>query len=79
MKGCDIVFHLVSLLLFHIVTLHSQYVETNINGTLNILNIAKEYDIDVVHTSTSETYGSAQFVPINESHPLVAQTLCHQK
>ena len=76
MKGCDIVFHLASLIAIpYSYIAPASYVETNINGTLNILNIAKEYDIGrVVHTSTSETYGSAQFVPINESHPLIAQS-----
>ena len=49
--------------------------DTNIHGTLNILQLAKDLGISrVIHTSTSETYGSAQFVPITEAHPLVAQS-----
>ena len=53
----------------------SSYIDTNIHGTLNIVNAAKNFDVKkVVHTSTSETYGTAQFVPINESHPLVGQS-----
>ena len=52
-----------------------EVVETNILGTLNILNAAKEHDIDkVVHTSTSEVYGSAKYVPIDENHPLQGQS-----
>ena len=50
------------------------YVDTNITGTLNILQIARNKNIKVIHTSTSETYGTAQFVPITEKHPLVAQS-----
>ena len=51
------------------------YIDTNISGTLNILNAARELNISrVVHTSTSETYGSAQYVPIDESHPSVGQS-----
>ncbi|MGE4220510.1 MAG: GDP-mannose 4,6-dehydratase, partial [Alphaproteobacteria bacterium] len=51
------------------------YVETNITGTLNILQAAREFGVRrVVHTSTSETYGTAQFVPITELHPQVGQS-----
>ena len=51
------------------------YVETNIQGTLNILNLARDLNITrIIHTSTSETYGSAKYVPINESHPLSAHS-----
>ena len=50
------------------------YIETNIIGKLNVLQ-AKDLNVDhVIHTSTSETYGTAQYVPINESHPLVGQS-----
>ena len=53
----------------------SSYVDTNIHGTLNILQLARDLDVSrVIHTSTSETYGSAQFVPITENHPLIAQS-----
>lgn len=76
MRGNDIVFHLASLIAIpYSYVSSSSYVETNINGTLNILNAARDLDIPrIIHTSTSETYGSAQFVPITESHPLVAQS-----
>ncbi len=76
MKGNDIVFHLASLIAIpYSYVSPSSYVETNINGTLNILNAAKDLDIPrIIHTSTSETYGSAQFVPITELHPLAAQS-----
>ena len=51
------------------------YVETNITGTLNILQAAKELNIEkVIHTSTSEVYGSSQFIPITEKHSLNAQS-----
>jgi dTDP-glucose 4,6-dehydratase len=51
------------------------YVDTNIKGTLNVLQAARELDVArVIHTSTSEVYGSAQFVPITEQHPLQGQS-----
>ena len=76
MKGCDIVFHLAALIAIpYSYIAPSSYVETNINGTLNVLKVARDLDIQrIVHTSTSETYGSAQFVPITESHPSLAQS-----
>tara|TARA_Y100000766_G_C18897010_1_gene601460 strand:+ start:1346 stop:2344 length:999 start_codon:yes stop_codon:yes gene_type:complete len=76
MKGCDIVFHLAALIgIPYSYFAPSSYVETNIQGTLNVIQSARELNVErVIHTSTSETYGSAQFVPINESHPLVAQS-----
>ncbi len=76
MRGCDTVFHLAALIGIPYSYLSpSSYVDTNIHGTLNILQSARELEVEkVVHTSTSETYGSAQFVPINESHPLVGQS-----
>jgi len=76
MRGVDIVFHLAALIAIpYSYRAPSSYVETNINGTLNILQAAKDLKISkVVHTSTSEVYGSAQYVPINESHPLVGQS-----
>jgi dTDP-glucose 4,6-dehydratase len=52
----------------------SQYIHTNILGTQNVLRAALERDTSVVHTSTSEVYGSAQFIPITERHPLVGQS-----
>jgi dTDP-glucose 4,6-dehydratase len=76
MKGCGAVLHLAALIGIPY-SYHSpeSYVETNIGGTLNILQAARELNIKrVVHTSTSEVYGSAQFVPITESHPLQGQS-----
>ena len=53
----------------------SSYIDTNIHGTLNVVQAAKDLGITrVIHTSTSETYGTAQFVPITEAHPLVGQS-----
>lgn len=76
MRGVDIVFHLAALIAIpYSYRAPSSYVETNINGTLNILQAATDLKISkVVHTSTSEVYGTAQYVPINESHPLVGQS-----
>lgn len=76
MKGCDVVFHLAALIAIPY-SYHSPdtYVDTNIKGTLNILQAAKELDVQkVVHTSTSEVYGSARFIPITEEHPLQGQS-----
>lgn len=76
MKSCDIVLHLASLIAIPY-SYHSPdtYVDTNIKGTLNIMQAARELEITkVVHTSTSEVYGSAQYVPIDENHPLQGQS-----
>ena len=76
MKGCDAVLHLAALIAIPY-SYHSPdtYVETNIRGTLNVLQAARDWDIShVVHTSTSEVYGTAQFVPITEQHPLQGQS-----
>ena len=72
MKGCDVVLHLASLIAIPY-SYHSPdtYVDTNIKGTLNVLQAARELGVSkVVHTSTSEVYGTAQYVPIDEEHPL---------
>ena len=76
LKDVDLVFHLASLIAIpYSYEAPLSYVETNINGTLNILQAARKFNINkIVHTSTSETYGTAQSVPINESHPLIAQS-----
>lgn len=74
--GCDAVLHLAALIAIPY-SYHSPqtYVDTNISGTLNILQAARDLGIKrIIHTSTSEVYGSAQFVPISESHPLVGQS-----
>ena len=75
-KGTEEVYHLAALIAIpYSYQAPSSYVDTNIHGTLNIINAAKDFEIKkVVHTSTSETYGTAQFVPITESHPLVGQS-----
>lgn len=76
MKECDTVLHLASLIAIPY-SYHSPdtYVDTNIKGTLNVLQAAKELGISkIVHTSTSEVYGTAQYVPINEEHPLQGQS-----
>jgi len=76
MKGCDVVLHLAALIAIPY-SYHSPdtYVDTNIKGTLNILQAARELGVKkVIHTSTSETYGSAKFVPITEEHPLQGQS-----
>lgn len=76
MTGCDAVLHLAALIAIPY-SYHSpqSYVETNIVGTLNILQAARELNVErVIHTSTSEVYGTARFVPITEEHPLQGQS-----
>lgn len=76
MKGCDVVFHLAALIAIPY-SYHSPatYVDTNVKGTLNVVQAARELEVSrVVHTSTSEVYGTAQFVPITEEHPLQGQS-----
>ena len=76
MKGCDAVLHLAALIAIPY-SYHSPgtYIDTNVKGTLNILQAAREYDVSrVIHTSTSEVYGTAQFVPITEEHPMQGQS-----
>ncbi|MGE4221387.1 MAG: SDR family NAD(P)-dependent oxidoreductase, partial [Alphaproteobacteria bacterium] len=75
-RGCDAVLHLAALIAIpYSYRSPAAYVETNITGTLNILQAAREFGVRrVVHTSTSETYGTAQFVPITELHPQVGQS-----
>jgi NAD dependent epimerase/dehydratase len=76
MQGCDAVLHLAALIAIPF-SYHSPdtYVDTNIKGTLNVLQAARELNIRrVIHTSTSEVYGSAKFVPITEDHPLSGQS-----
>ncbi len=76
MKGCDIVFHLAALVAIpYSYRSPDTYIDTNIKGTLNILQAARELEVEkVVHTSTSEVYGTAQYVPIPEEHPLQSQS-----
>lgn len=76
MKGCKAVFHLAALIAIPF-SYHSPdtYVDTNIKGTLNVLQAARELDVDkILITSTSEVYGTAQYVPIDEKHPFQGQS-----
>lgn len=75
MKGCEAVFHLAALIAIPF-SYHSPdtYVDTNIKGTLNVLQAAREYGVRVLVTSTSEVYGTAQYVPIDEKHPFQGQS-----
>ena len=76
MKGCDVVLHLAALIAIpYSYHSHDTYVDTNIKGTLNVVQAARELGVEkVVHTSTSEVYGTARFVPITEEHPLQGQS-----
>lgn len=76
MKGCDVVFHLAALIGIPF-SYHSpdSYVDTNIKGTLNVLQAARQLGTEkVLVTSTSEVYGTAQYVPIDEQHPFQGQS-----
>lgn len=76
MKGVDAVFHLAALIAIPF-SYHSpdSYVDTNIKGTLNILQAARELETErILITSTSEVYGTAQYVPIDEKHPFQGQS-----
>ena len=75
MMGCDTVYHLAALVAIPYSYVTASYINTNVHGTLNIVQAARDLCVSrVVHTSTSETYGSAQFVPITEDHPQVGQS-----
>lgn len=76
MKDCDVVMHLAALIAIPY-SYHSPdtYIDTNVKGTLNIVQAARDLGVErVVHTSTSEVYGTARFVPITEEHPLQGQS-----
>lgn len=75
-KGCDSVFHLAALIgIPYSYVSPLAYLKTNVEGTYNVLQSAKELGLkDILVTSTSETYGTAQFVPISELHPMVGQS-----
>ena len=75
-EGCNSILHLAALIAIpYSYQSPKSYIETNVNGTLNILQAAKRYNIKkIVHISTSEVYGSAQYVPIDEKHPLIGQS-----
>lgn len=76
LDGCDAVLHLAALIAIPY-SYHSPdtYIDTNVKGTLNVLQAARDMGgVKVVHTSTSEVYGTARFVPITEEHPLQGQS-----
>lgn len=75
-KGCDVVLHLAALIgIPYSYTSPLAYVRTNVEGTYNVLEACRRQEVgNVIITSTSETYGSAQYVPIDEKHPAAAQS-----
>ncbi|TGA97407.1 SDR family NAD(P)-dependent oxidoreductase [Sporolactobacillus shoreae] len=75
-KGQQIVFHLAALIAIPYSYLSPMaYVRTNVEGTTNVLEACRNYNVEkVIHTSTSETYGTALYVPIDEKHPMQAQS-----
>lgn len=75
-RGVDVIFHLAALIAIpYSYTAPGSYVDTNVNGTLNICQAAIDNQVSrVIHTSTSEVYGTARYVPIDEQHPLQAQS-----
>jgi dTDP-glucose 4,6-dehydratase len=75
-RDCEIVFHLAALIgIPYSYSAPASYVQTNVGGTLNVLQCCRDAGVArVVHTSTSEVYGTARYVPIDEGHPLQAQS-----
>ena len=75
-EGCSVVFHLAALIgIPYSYVAPQSYVATNVIGTLNVLEATRSCGVDrVVHTSTSETYGTARYTPIDEAHPLQGQS-----
>jgi NAD dependent epimerase/dehydratase len=75
-KGQEVVFHLAALIAIPYSYLSPMaYVRTNVEGTTNVLEACREYGVQkIVHTSTSETYGTALYVPIDEKHPMQGQS-----
>ena len=75
-KGIDAVFHLAALIAIpYSYYAPSSYIETNIKGTLNVLQASRDFGISkIIQTSTSEVYGTAQYIPIDEKHPLQGQS-----
>lgn len=75
-KGCDKILHLAALIAIPFsYQAPDAYVQTNVTGTLNVLQASRRHDVEhAIITSTSETYGTAQFVPITEEHPISAQS-----
>jgi NAD dependent epimerase/dehydratase len=75
-EGCEVVFHLAALIgIPYSYVAPDSYVQVNVQGTLNVATACRRHDVArLVHTSTSETYGTARYVPIDESHPLQPQS-----
>jgi len=75
-KDVDVIFHLAALIgIPYSYISPLAYIKTNVEGTYNVLQSARQHNLDrVIVTSTSETYGSAQYVPIDEEHPMVGQS-----
>lgn len=75
-KGQQVVFHLAALIAIpYSYAAPGSYVHTNIEGTINVLEAAREHGVEkIIHTSTSETYGTAIYTPIDENHPLQGQS-----
>ena len=75
-KGCDVVFHLAALIpIPYSYVAPSSYVDVNVRGTLNLLQAARHHGVKrFIQTSTSEVYGTARYVPIDETHPLQPQS-----
>ncbi len=75
-KGCDTVFHLAALIgIPYSYISPLAYIRTNIEGAYNVMQASKELNVEnILITSTSETYGTAQYIPIDEKHPLVGQS-----
>lgn len=76
LAGCEVVFHLAALIaISYSYTAPSQFLAVNCGGTLNLLEATRQQGVErFVHTSTSETYGTAQYTPIDEKHPLKGQS-----
>lgn len=75
-KGVDVIFHLAALIAIPF-SYHSpdSYIDTNVKGTTNVLQASRDFDVErVIVTSTSEVYGTAQYIPIDEGHPLHGQS-----
>jgi len=75
-KGKDVIFHLAALIgIPYSYTAPESYLNTNIKGTLNVMQASLDSEVErVIHTSTSEVYGTAQYTPIDEKHPLQGQS-----
>jgi len=76
MQGVEVAFHLAALIAIpYSYHAPASYIRTNVEGTLNVLQVSRELNVErVVHTSTSEVYGTARYVPIDEAHPLQGQS-----